>query len=52
MTYLYLLQNFTTVIQKNGGIVAHIKIVPTLLITDFDIKLVGNKTLEYLNGNM
>jgi hypothetical protein len=51
MTYIYPLQNLTSDIPKQlEAFFAHIGTVPKRLITDFDLKLTGGKSREYLNG--
>jgi hypothetical protein len=51
MNYIYPLQNFTTDIPKQlEAFFAHIGIIPKRLITDFDLKLIGEKARKYLNS--
>jgi hypothetical protein len=51
MTYLYPLQHLTTDIKKQmEAFFAHIGLVPRRLNSDFDLKLIGGKAREYLNG--
>jgi hypothetical protein len=51
MTYLYPLQNLTTDIRKQmESFFAHLGFPPKRLISDFDIKLIGGKSREYLNS--
>jgi len=51
MTYLQPLQNLTTDIQKQlETFFAHIGFIPRHLISDFDLKLIGGRAREYLNG--
>jgi hypothetical protein len=51
MNYLYPLQNLTTNIQKQlQAFFAHIGFVLKRLISDFDTKLIGGVTREYLNS--
>jgi hypothetical protein len=51
MTYLYPLQNLTSDIPKQlQAFFAHIGRLPTRLISDFDLKLIGGKAREYLNN--
>jgi hypothetical protein len=51
MTYIYPLQNLTTDIPKQlEAFFAHLGFSPHRLITDFDLKLIGGKATEYLNG--
>jgi hypothetical protein len=50
VTYLYPLQNLTSDIQKQlEAVFAHIGFPPKFLISDFDTKLIGGKTRDYLN---
>ena len=51
MTYIYPLRNLTTDIPKQlEAFFAHLGFSPHRLITDFDLKLIGGKAREYLNG--
>jgi len=51
MTYIYPLQNLTSDIPKQlEAFFAHIGIIPRHLITDFDLKLIGGISREYLNS--
>jgi hypothetical protein len=51
MTYIYPLRNLTTDILKQlSAFFAHLGFVPHWLITDFDLKLIGGKAREFLNG--
>jgi len=51
MTYLQLLQNLTTDIQKQlEAFFAHIGFLPHRLISNFDLKLIGGRAREYLNS--
>jgi hypothetical protein len=51
MSYMYPLQNLTGDIQKQlEYFFSHIGMIPKRIITDFDLKLVGGKTREYLNN--
>jgi hypothetical protein len=51
MTYLQPLQNLSSDIQKQlEAFFAHIGFIPRHLISDFDLKLIGGRAREYLNG--
>jgi hypothetical protein len=51
MTYLYPLRNLTTYIPRQlEAFFTHIGVVPRRLISDFDLKLIGGKAREFLNG--
>jgi hypothetical protein len=50
MTYLYPLQNLTTdIINQLESFFAHLGFSPQRLISDFDTKLIGGKSRQYLN---
>jgi len=51
MTYVYPLQNLTSDTRKQlEAFFAHLGFLPKRLITDFDTKLIGGKTREYLHS--
>jgi hypothetical protein len=51
MTYINPLQNLTSdITHQMSAFFAHIGIVPKRLIIDFDLKLIGSKSREYLNS--
>jgi hypothetical protein len=51
MLYIYPLRNLTTDISHQlEAFFAHLGFAPTRLITDFDLKLIGGKARDYLNG--
>jgi len=51
MTYIYPLSNLTSEIPRQlQAFFAHIGQTPKRLITDFDLKLIGGKARDYLNG--
>jgi hypothetical protein len=51
MTYIYPLQNLTSDIPcQLESFFAHLGFSPRHLITDFDMKLIGGKAREFLNG--
>jgi len=50
MTYLYPLQNLASnIIKQLESFFAHLGFYPKRLISDFDTKLIGGKSREYLN---
>jgi hypothetical protein len=51
MNYVYPLHNLTSDIPKQlQAFFAHLGFMPTRLISDFDLKLIGGKAKEYLNS--
>jgi hypothetical protein len=51
MTYTYPFQNLTSdITHQMSAFFAHIGIVPKRLIANFDLKLIGGKSREYLNS--
>jgi len=51
MSYIYPLRNLTTDISRQlVAFFAHLGFAPTRLITDFDLKLIGGKARDCLNG--
>jgi hypothetical protein len=50
MTYLYPLQNLASdIVKQLESFFAHLGFCPKRLISDFDTKLIGGKSREYLN---